>query len=145
MAVMRFNFIVAHRPHLRPFRAYNRRHEETRIHAAHDEVEAHHRHFGLTGQSMRFYFGGNDALADLRSDNYYPRGGWDDYVSSAGSFEEALDFAALLLKSWDWAQRSNGGWEERECKLTCRRRREISFAKRRMGGSDEPASGSDWG
>jgi hypothetical protein len=35
-------------------------------------------------------------------DNYYPRGGWDDYVSSAGSLEEALDFAALLLKSWDW-------------------------------------------
>jgi len=37
-------------------------------------------------------------------ESYYPRGGWDDYITSAQSFEEALNLAAVLLKSWDWAQ-----------------------------------------
>jgi hypothetical protein len=35
--------------------------------------------------------------------DYPGGGGWDDFRCYASSFEEALDRAALLLKSWDWA------------------------------------------
>jgi hypothetical protein len=34
-------------------------------------------------------------------DNYYPLGGWNDFVQSFGDESEAIDFA-VCTDQWDW-------------------------------------------